>query len=184
MEALWETFEKDAPGWKWIAVARDGPNWLAAMLFKGDSDAVEYSGILSNPESNEALNHGHIVYDDAVPVRKKIAKKDIPRGALLWLYSVEITKNDDKKFAEFEEELIHKLNSTVCGFAITKPFAGSKRLSFSAVFGSSKDLDAYRKGVLNPLLKGLPVKEVNYDDIAPICGYNDAEPDDGDCTIM
>ena len=50
-------------------------------------------------------------------------------------------------------------------------------------FGTKADLEAYRTRVLNPLLKTIPVKTVPYDDIAPICGYNDAEPDDGDCVI-
>ena len=66
---------------------------------------------------------------------------------------------------------------------MTKPFQGGKRLSFSAIAATKADLEAYRTRVLNPLLKTIPVKTVPYDDIAPICGYNDAEPEDGDCVI-
>ncbi|KAH8092871.1 hypothetical protein JL720_5037 [Aureococcus anophagefferens] len=171
MEKLWETFEADAPGWKWIAVARDGPTWLAVMLFSTDSDAVAYSEILAQAP---ALAQGHVVYDDAVPIRKKVAAKALPPGALLWLYCVEVDKKD--ALAEFEEQLIRKLDKSIFGFAVTKPFQGGKRLSFSAIAATKADLEAYRTRVLNPLLKTIPVKTVPYDDIAPICGYNDAEP--------
>ena len=116
-----------------------------------------------------------------MPIRKKVAAKALPPGALLWLYCVEVDKKD--ALAEFEEQLIRKLDKSIFGFAVTKPFQGGKRLSFSAIAATKADLEAYRTHVLNPLLKTIPVKTVPYDDIAPICGYNDAEPEDGDCVI-
>ena len=178
MEKLWETFEGDAPGWKWVVVGRDGPSWLAVMLFGNDESCVAYSeGVLAKAP---ALSKGHVVYDDAVPIRKKVAKKDVPPGSFLWCYCVEV----DKKGAltDFEEQLIHKLDKSILGFAITKPFQGGKRISLAAI-ASKETLNAYRSAVLNPLLKTIPVSTIPYDDVAMICGYNDTEPDDGDCVI-
>lgn len=180
METNWAQFEDAAPGWKWVVVARDGPRWFSAMLFGDDDAAVAYSdGVLGR---SPALEHGSIVYDDAVPIRKKVARKNLPPGSLLWLYSVS-TSSADKLFLAFEEALARQSQDSVFGFAVSKPFEQGTRLCFAAIFENAKELAAYRAGVLDPLLKTISVKAVAYDDVAQICGYNDAEPDGG-CTVM
>jgi hypothetical protein len=154
-----------------------------AHVADDDVSDVSFSPAKSPPPEKPTLFKARTprLYDDAVPIRKKVAAKALPPGALLWLYCVEVDKKD--ALAEFEEQLIRKLDKSIFGFAVTKPFQGGKRLSFSAIAATKADLEAYRTRVLNPLLKTIPVKTVPYDDIAPICGYNDAEPEDGDCVI-
>ena len=172
-------FERDAHGWKWIAVGRDDASreFSVAMLFKDEAHFAEYDRLVLR--EMPALRHGTCLFAVDAPTRTRLgaAAAPPPQRAGLWLCELEASVD----VSALADDLCARLDDAALAAVVSDAFDDSKKLAFGILFETMDKLEAFRATTFADLARDvLPHADFHVDDACELCAYNDDDDARGD----